>query len=117
MNSAISELLDYFNSEEPNPALATVVETLGQKNVRVIATELFSWLKRQKRFEHEKPLELKQQYAWCQELPLMLEQWPALGELFMVSAGRCDFRESVSIDQRHQIRTEAAERYQPVLRT
>lgn len=71
----------------------------------------------QKEFGHEKPLELKPQYTWCQELPLMLEQWPALSELFIVNAGRCDFSERVAAEQRHQIRTEVTERYRPVLRT
>jgi len=117
MTTAISELLDYFNGAKPSPTLAKVVEVFGQKNVRVVAIELFSWLKRQKRFGHEKPLELKQQYTWCEKLPLMLEEWPALSELFIVDSGRCNFRECMSIDQRDQIRTEATERYQPVLRT
>jgi hypothetical protein len=99
-----------------SPALAGVIEALGRKNVRSISSELFSWLKRQQRFGHEKPLELKQQYTWCQELPLMLEQWPALSELFVVDSGRCDFVDGVSIEQRDQVRTAVSERYQPVLR-
>ncbi len=117
MNTAIGELLDYFNGEEPSPALAKVVDALGQKNVRVISIELFSWLKRQQRFGHEKPLELKQQYTWCQELPLMLDQWQALSKLFVIDSGRCVFSESVPSAERDRIRSLVMERYQPVLRT
>jgi hypothetical protein len=117
MTTAISELLDYFNGKEPSPALARAVETLGEKNVRVISIELFSWLKRQQRFRHEKALELKNNYAWCKNVPIMLEKWPALGQLFIVESGRCNFRGIVSTDERDRIRSLATEQYQPVLRT
>ncbi len=117
MNTAISELLDLINREEPSSDLAKVLELFGRANIWSIAVELASWLKRQQRFGHEKPLELRQDHRWCQELPLMLENWPALNELLVIEGRQLSFRESVSADERNQIRRTAVERYQPVLRT
>jgi hypothetical protein len=116
MNTAISELLDYFNGKEPSLVLAKVVESLGLVEVRVVSEKLFSWLKRQQQYGNEKPLELKQQYTWCQTLPLMLEQWPEMNNLFAISSGKCVFRESVSSKERDYVRHLATEGYQPVIR-
>jgi hypothetical protein len=117
MNTAITDLLDFISRKEPSSNLANVIEVLGRKNVWVIGVELLDWLKRQQRFNHEKPLELRQQKTWCQDLPLMLEHWPAMSELFVIEAKYLSFREGVSADQREQLRHIAVEQYQPVLKT
>jgi 3-mercaptopyruvate sulfurtransferase SseA len=117
MNPAITDLLDFINREEPSSSLIQVFEVLGHKNVRVISMNLFDWLKRQRRFGNEKPLELRQQYTWCQDLPLMLERWPEMNELLEIKARQLNFRDSMSADERNQIRQIVFERYQPVLMT
>jgi hypothetical protein len=117
MNTPIAELFDYFDGEQPSAALEKVLEVLDQVNVRLISMQLFSWLKRQQRFGNEKPLELRQDHVWCQDLPLMLKHWPAMNELFVIEARYLKFREDVSANQREQLRHIAVERYQPVLRT
>jgi hypothetical protein len=117
MNTAITELLDFINRKEPSSDLAKILEMFGRANIWSIAVELFGWLKRQQRFGHEKLLELRQDHRWCQELPLVLEHWPAMNELFVIEGGQLNFREGVSVDERNQIRLTVTERYQPVLRT
>jgi hypothetical protein len=117
MNTVIIELLDFDDDREISSALVKVFKVLERKNVRVISINIFDWLKCQKRFGHEKPLELRQQYTWCQDLPLMLEHWPAMSELFEIKARQLHFRDSVSADEREQIRRIVFERYQPVLMT
>jgi hypothetical protein len=117
MDTVIIELLDFEDDGEISSALVKVFEVLERKNVRVISMNIFDWLKRQKRFGHEKPMELKQQYTWCKEFPLMLEHWPAMNELFEIKARQLNFRDSVSVDKRNQIRHIVFERYQPVLMT
>jgi hypothetical protein len=117
MDTVIIELLDFEDDGEISSALVKVFEVLERKNVRVISMNIFDWLKRQKRFGHEKPMELKQQYTWCKEFPLMLEHWPAMNELFVIEGRQLNFRESVSADEREQIRQIVFERYQPVLMT
>jgi hypothetical protein len=117
MDTLIIELLDFEDDGEISSALVKVFEVLEHKNVRLISMNIFDWLKRQKRFGHEKPMELKQQYTWCKEFPLMLEHWPAMNELFVIEGRQLNFRESVSADEREQIRQIVFERYQPVLMT
>jgi hypothetical protein len=117
MDTVIIELLDFEDDGEISSALVKVFEVLEHKNVRLISMNIFDWLKRQKRFGHEKPMELKQQYTWCKEFPLMLEHWPAMNELFVIEGRQLNFRESVSADEREQIRQIVFERYQPVLMT
>jgi hypothetical protein len=117
MNTAIAELLDYFDGGQPSVALENVLETLERVNVRLILMQLCDWLKRQQRFGNEKPLELRQDHVWCKDLAIMLEHWPAMNELFVIEARHLKFREGVSADQREQLRHIAVERYQPVLRT
>jgi hypothetical protein len=116
MNTLMIELLDFDGDRKISSELAKVLEAWGQDNVQLISIELFNWLKRQKRFGHQKPMELKQ-YTWCKEFPLMLEQWPAMNELFVIEGKQLNFRESVSADEREQIRQIVFERYQPVLMT
>jgi hypothetical protein len=117
MDTVIIELLDFEDDGEISSALVKVFEVLERKNIRVISMNIFDWLKRQKRFGHEKPMELKQHYTWCKEFPLMLEHWPAMNELFVIEGRQLNFRESVSADEREQIRQIVFERYQPVLMT
>jgi hypothetical protein len=117
MNTLIIELLDFDSDRKISSELKKVLEAWGQDNIQLISIELFNWLKRQKRFGHERPMELKQQYTWCKEFPLMLEHWPAMNELFEIKAKQLNFREDVSADEREQIRRIVFERYQPVLMT
>jgi hypothetical protein len=117
MNTLMIELLDFDSDRKISSELAKVLETWGQDNIQLISTELFNWLKRQKRFGHQKPMELKQQYTWCKELPIMLEHWPAMNELFVIEGRQLNFRERISADEREQIRQIVFERYQPVLMT
>jgi hypothetical protein len=117
MNTLIIELLDFESNGKIGSDLAEILEAWGKDNIQLVSIELFNWLKRQKRFEHEKPMELKQRYKWCQELPLMLKYWPAMNELFIIEGRQLDFREGVSANERNQIRQIVFERYQPVLMT
>jgi hypothetical protein len=100
MNTLIIELLDFDSDRKISSELEKVLEAWGQDNIQLISIELFNWLKRQKRFGHEKPMELKQRYSWCKEFPLVLEHWPAMNELFEIEARYLRFREGVSADQR-----------------
>jgi hypothetical protein len=117
MNTLINELLDFDSDRKISSELGKIIEAWGQDNIQLISIELFNWLKRQRRFGHEKPMELKQQYTWCKEFPLMLEHWPAMNELFEIKARQLNFREDVSANEREEIRRIVFERYQPVLMT
>ncbi len=59
MNTVIIELLNFDDDREISSALVEVFKVLERKNVRVISINIFDWLKRQKRFGHEKSLELR----------------------------------------------------------
>jgi hypothetical protein len=117
MNTLIAELLDFESDRKVSSGLAEVLETWGQDNIQLVSIELFNWLKRQKRFGHEKPMELKQQYAWCKEFSLVIEHWPTMNELFVIEGRQLNFRGTVSANERDQMRQIVFERYQPVLMT
>jgi hypothetical protein len=117
MIRAISELLDFDNNREASPDLNRVLEVLEGKRIRVISSNIFDWLKRQQRFGHEKPLDLslEKQSTWYKELPVMLDLWPAMNELFLLEEKKLDFRDTVTADERAQIRQLVFERDRPVL--
>lgn len=117
MSNGISDLLLFFNSRNVPASLSNAVEELGATNVRSIAIELFSWLKRQQRFDHEKPLELKAQYTSSQELPRFFELFAPMNQLFTIQGGTLTFRDEIALDDRAKLRKTIASEYQPVLRT
>lgn len=117
MTTRMDDLLTFLNSGEVSSAsLRDAIQELGAKNVRVIAIELFTWLKRQRRFGHNKSLELKQQYAWCQHLPRLLQVSPELGELLEVQGCEVNFKDGVSAEERVRLRELVARDYRPALK-
>lgn len=117
MCKPIEELLLFVNTGEVSSVIKTAVEELGAKNVRVILIELFSWLKRQHRFEHQKCLELNREFTWCQELPRFLKLVDSLESIFTINEKRCSFNESLEDADRTEIRNRVANEFHPVLRT
>lgn len=117
MTECIRDLLQFFNSRTVPVSLSNAVDELGMPNVRSIAIEIFSWLKRQRRFGHEKPLELKAQFTSSREMPRFLELFSPMNQLFMIQGDSLTFRKEVSLDDRTKLRELVASEYAPVLRT
>ncbi|MBY0588798.1 hypothetical protein K2X85_16620 [bacterium] len=117
MNNSINELLNFVNGVDNSLAVQRFIDSLGHANVYQVAIELFAWLKRHRRFRHEKPLELNFQHAWCKSLATLLNDWASLGELFEIRNDKCNFKDTVTSDERNRIRDLVEEQHRPVLRT
>ncbi len=116
MRKPIEDLLLFMNTGEVSSVVKTAVDELGAKNVRVILIELFSWLKRQHRFKHQKCLEINPEFTWCQELPRFLKLVD-LGSIFTIDEMRFSFNESLVDADRTEIRVRVANSFHSVLRT
>ena len=114
MSHAIRELLDVFNGGEPSPALAHLIMTLGHEDVRILSMKLFGWLKSQKRFRHERPLEYRGEYHWCRDLVTAMQEWDDLGELFVMAAEGLVFTMALSAAERDTIRDLVDREYDPL---
>jgi hypothetical protein len=115
MSEVIHELLEFVNKREVTTHLKGVVQEFGNIDVRVLAISILAWLKRQKHTKSEAPLELAPQYAWCQGLVRLVEEWPALGKIMEVSEDKCNFRRTVSQPDRDEMRGLADRGYRPTL--
>ncbi|WP_425614410.1 hypothetical protein NA78x_004277 [Anatilimnocola sp. NA78] len=93
------------------------VDLVGEQASFVVAIEILSWLKRQKRFRNEKGLELNLDHSWCQELSVLLKTDLSLSRLFETADERLQFRSEINLLERLKVRNLADSEYQPVVRT
>ncbi len=73
-------------------------------------------MKRQRKFNHEKPLELRSEFSWCQCLASFLESELGFNRLLKIDDNQVAYRDDVTQEIRAKIRELVAEGYQPVLR-
>ena len=116
MQNSITMLLQFMSNGVVADDLTEAVAAVGEKNTRVILTEILSWIKRQHRFKHEKPLELRSDFTWCQQLSSFVELVPRMSELFEIDENQLRFRNTIQGELRTAIREQVFEGYQPVLR-
>jgi len=116
MHNSIREALEFMRSGATTANVVDAIEKVGEKNVRVILTELFGWMKRQQRFNHEKPLELRNEFAWCQNLATFLESKLGMNELFEITGNQLVYQAEVDQETRVLMRGLVTQGYQPTLR-
>lgn len=116
MHTSIKEALEFMRSGTATEIVADAIDRVGEKNVRVILAELFGWMKRQQRFNHEKPLELRSEFAWCQNLATFLESKLAMHELFEINGNQLDYQIDLDKDSRADMRELVTQGYRPTLR-
>jgi hypothetical protein len=110
-------MLNFLNKDESTAEIKKLIDNIEYKNFRIISMEVVSWLQRQHKYKNSKPLKLRSDYEWCNSLKVAVETWPALNDLLEVDAGECNFRDTVSEEDRSHLRKMAEQLYQPVLRT
>ena len=116
----VDRLLDFKNEEK--------VELLSNEQVvdivllRVIATELLSWMQlQQKRLlwiengkkTSLKPLTLNMAYPWCQTLSKYVETQTAFSSVFEISDGKLDFKKDLPEEYVLYAYHTAYEKYNP----
>ncbi len=112
MSDVVNELLTYVNTGEISPQLSCAKNELDQQDFRLAAINLFRLLRRQLKFEHERPFELRGDPARI--LPRLLGLCPSLSELFEIHDNDCNFRQEVPNGERARLRELVVEKYRPV---
>lgn len=114
--SSIHETLEFMRSGTTTESVADAIEKVGEKNVRVILTELFGWMKRQHQFNHERPLALRDEFTWRQNLATFLESNLAMHELFQIEGNQLVYHAALDGETRALLRRIVTQGYQPTLR-
>jgi hypothetical protein len=116
MQNAIDDLLTYIGCGNRSIAIATLIDTIGEKNTRVITMQILNWLASQYRFGHDRPMNLNQRFPWCQALPQFLVLLD-LGRILVIQDGLLSFSDSTPDDMRNAIRAHVAKEYRPVIKS
>jgi len=112
----MNEMLIFVKFRQKEGDFGRFVDIVGEQTAFVVATEILSWLKRQKRFRHEKELELNSEHTWSQKLPMLLGIDLSLDRLFEIVESRMRFRLNIELSERTRIRDLSDGEYRPVVR-
>ena len=115
-------LIEFRNTQEKN--ILGDVDWIAQDNLNVIAIEILSWLRLERKREmwieegrktSQKPMNLKTEYPWCSDLIKLLQKESPLSDYFCVNGSQFDFKKEISEDTIHELRCLAYEKYNPQL--
>lgn len=112
----MDDLLTYLMTRNRNGDFGAFVDAVGERTAYVVATEIASWLQRQKRNKHNNPLKLDSGKRWCADVMKLLTIDPSLADIFEVCDDAMRFKETASVEQRNAVRELVDSRYHPVLR-
>ena len=119
----IVDLLIEFRITQNKEILGNV-DWIEQENLNVIAIEILSWLKLERKRElwieegkktSQKPMELEMKYPWCNDLVKLLQTESPLSDVFCVKGNQLGFKENISEESIHELRRLAYEKYNPQL--
>ncbi len=113
----IKDLLDYVNNDKSTVPASKICDRLDQSELRVIVFNILGWLKFQKRWHKDRPLELKSEFAWCRNLRALLDDNEPMRSLFEISENQLDFRSEIDEATRESIRSIVDAGYNPKIRT
>lgn len=117
----IVELLIEFRNTQRKEILGDV-DWIEQDNLNVIAIEILSWLRLERKREmwieegrktSQKPMELDMKYPWCNDLVKLLQKESPLSDVFCVNGKQVDFKDDISKESIHELRRLAYEKYNP----
>ncbi len=117
----IVEALIIYRNTQSTVALGDV-SNADNEELNVIAIEILSWLKLQRKRElwieqgrktSLKPMELNMSFSWCKTLVGLLEKDNVFSEVFSVDGDSLNFREDISEEIIHEMRVAADEKYNP----
>ena len=113
----MKDLLAFVTTRSMEGDFGRFASDVGEQSSYVVAIELLSWLKRQKKFGHEKPLDMNPNYTWCRLLPILLAADTSLSSLFELVDGQLQFKVNIPREERDRIREVADAGYRPELKT
>ncbi len=116
MGGIIDDIVAFVDRGDVPPSVASLVEIVGKLGLRVVAIKLLSWLRFQAKWHNEKPLVLNWNWPWCQDMKKVLEWLGPLRELLEIEGNECNFKPSVSAEERAHYRRVALAGYNPPLR-
>ena len=116
----VEKIIEYRDTQ--NSAVLGDVSNADNEELNVIAIEILSWLKLQRKRElwleqgrkiSLKPMELNMSFPWCKTLVGLLQKNNVFSETFCVDGNSLNIREDVSEEIAHEMRIYADEKYNP----
>jgi len=116
MLETIADLLDYVNRNSSSSLSDSLEKQIGKTTLRVILINIFSWLKRSKKFNNRKPLNLTMRCKWHKEVIKIINDNKEMQDFFEVENNSLRLSERLSSDMKEQIIEYAFDNYNPQLR-
>ncbi len=116
----VDTLLEFRDTQ--NPELLESGFDIEITNLNVIAIEILSWLKLERKREiwieqgrkmNLKPMELNKSYPWCNDLVILLQANSVLSDTFCINDFKMEFKDDVPEETIHELRQLAYEKYNP----
>jgi len=116
MLEMISDLLNYVKIDFNSPLSDSLEKQVGKTTLRVILINIFSWLKRNKKFNNRKPLKLTMRCKWHKEVINLINDNKEMQSLFEVENRSLHLSERLSSDMKKKIIDYVFDNYNPQLR-
>lgn len=107
----VKDIVAYHNNRKSLASLAAAAAKLDKVDLFVILLNLIKWWEGNslaamcgKTLEPRAFLELNPDWTWCKLLPDLLTAVPELARLVVVEGMKCQFNDSVTIDERRGIK-------------
>ena len=116
----VEKLIEYRDMQ--NSAVLGDVSNADNEELNVIAIEILSWLKLQRKRElwleqgrktSLKPIELNMSFPWCKTLGVLLQKNNVFSEVFSIENNTLNIRADISEEISHELRVAADEKYNP----
>jgi hypothetical protein len=113
--NTVQEMLRYVENGVANtPTLMQVRSMIGDDRLRVLCIKLLGWMKSQHRIGKLRPLQLKAEHEWAQNLRCVTSEklW---SEVFELSGDELGFCATLTVEQRFDLCAAVDREYQPTL--
>ena len=117
MLETITDLLDYVEKNSSSFLSDNLEKQFGKTTLRVMLINIFSWLKRNKKFNNRKPLNLTMRCKWHKKVIKLINNNKEMQDIFEIENNLLRLNEELSSDMKEQIIEYVFDSYSPQLRS
>lgn len=112
--NTVSALMEYYKSNNStNDELTKALDLLGPQRLNVVVLDLLRWLEYQHRGGHRRPLQLREDWQWCNDLVTLMNDHGCFQDVFVLDKWTINFRADIEDSERTKLLQIVSDGYKP----
>lgn len=99
----IEAMLSYLENHSPSAELSVAQEEIGDQRLRVVLIKILGWMKVQHRLHKLRPLTMRQEYTWCEDVTMLIDGKGLFLDTFEIRSGSIQLSHRISDRERAEL--------------